>query len=178
MTRFSSTCLLNAISFVTMTRSLCSFLASFLMDIILSLSFLTLILGIGILTIFSYRGQLGKSSEESDKANDQKLPNGEEIKSKENHKDGGIQNNKENFAGCCQGANGFTCCRDGSSEESSKSEEKKLKDNVEASGKEGPLCKLSAWVGTWEQTDVLAAAALVGAVATVAVAYSYYRRSG
>ncbi|KAH7532451.1 hypothetical protein FEM48_Zijuj04G0021300 [Ziziphus jujuba var. spinosa] len=125
-----------------------------------------------------WRGQLGKSSEESDKANDQKLPNGEEIKSKENHKDGGIQNNKENFAGCCQGANGFTCCRDGSSEESSKSEEKKLKDNVEASGKEGPLCKLSAWVGTWEQTDVLAAAALVGAVATVAVAYSYYRRSG
>lgn len=142
------------------------------MDIILSLSSLMM------LTIFNYRGQMGISSEEGEKANDQKLPNGEEIKIKENHKDSGIQNSKENFAGCCQGANGFTCCRDGSSEENSKAEEAKLKDNVEASGKEGPLDKLSTWIDTWEQSDVLAAAAVVGAVATVAVAYSFYRRSG
>jgi hypothetical protein len=124
-----------------------------------------------------WRGQMGISAEGGQKATDQKLPNGEDIKSKEIHNDSGSQNKKENFAGCCQGANGITCCRDGSVEQSSKIEDKKLKDNVEFSGIEGPLGKLSSWIG-WEQSEVLTAAAVVGAAATVAVVYSYYRRSG
>lgn len=125
----------------------------------------------------NYRGQMGISVEGGQKETDQKLPNGEDIKSKEIHNDSGGQNNKENFAGCCQGANGITCCRDGSVEQSSKSEDKKLKDNAEGSGIQGLLGKLSSWIG-WEQSEVLTAAAVVGAAATVAVVYRYYRRSG
>lgn len=121
---------------------------------------------------------MGISAERGQKAADQKLPNGEDTKSKEIQNDSASQNTKENFVSCCQSANGFTCCRDGSLEQSSKSEETKLKDNIEASGKGGPFGKLSSWIGTWEQNEVLVAAAVVGVAATVAVAYSYYRRSG
>lgn len=124
-----------------------------------------------------WRGQMGVPAEEGEKseqATEQKLPNGEDIKKSEKPKEGASQDSKENFSGCCQGANGgFTCCRDGSFEQTDKSEEKKL----EASGKEGPLCKLTSWIGSLEQRDVLATAAVVSALVTVAVAYSYYRRS-
>lgn len=116
---------------------------------------------------------MGVSAEEGEKANEQKLPNGENVdKSKE--QGSGSQDIKESFAGCCQGANGgVTCCRDGSFQQSDEGEEKKL----EASSKQGSFCKLPNWIQKLEQRDVLAAAAVVGAVATVAVAYSYYRRS-
>ncbi|BFG26962.1 hypothetical protein CerSpe_132360 [Prunus speciosa] len=127
-----------------------------------------------------WRGQMGVSSEEGEKVNDQKLPNGEDNKkSEEKPQENGnqIQNN-ENFSGCCQGANGFTCCKDVSLEQNSGSEEKKLKETTEACGKKDALGRLSSLIGKWEQSDVLAAAAVVGAVATVAVAYSFYRRSG
>ncbi|KAM1428548.1 hypothetical protein ACFX2I_044858 [Malus domestica] len=40
------------------------------------------------------------------------------------------------------------------------------------------LGKLSSLIGNWEQIDVLAVAAVVGAVASVVVAYIFYRRSG
>lgn len=126
------------------------------------------------------RGQMGVSSEEGEKINNQKLRNGEDNKkSEEKPQENGnqIQNN-ENFSGCCQGANGFTCCKDVSLEQNSGSEEKKLKETTEACGKKDALGRLSSLIGKWEQSDVLAAAAVVGAVATVAVAYSLYRRSG
>ena len=52
-----------------------------------------------------------------------------------------------------------------------------MKETTEVQGRKGPG-KLSSWMGNLEERDVLAAAALVGAVATIAVAYSFYRRSG
>ncbi|KAK6913070.1 hypothetical protein RJ641_022671 [Dillenia turbinata] len=47
---------------------------------------------------------------------------------------------------------------------------------AERSAKKG-LGKLSCWPKTWEQSDILAAAAVVGAVATIVVAYNIYRSS-
>ena len=67
------------------------------------------------------------------------------------------------MGGCCQGVNGFSCCMDGSVDE-------------KGTQNKAPR-KLSSWIGSLEQRDVLTAAAVVGAVATVAIAYSVYRRS-
>ena len=125
------------------------------------------------LTVIECRGQLGVPLEEGEKTKDQKAPNGEGVEKGKKDQESGRQDVKESFAGCCQGADGgITCCRDGSLEKSDKSEEKKR----ESCSKEGPLCPLSSWIGKLEQRDVLTAAAVVGAVATVAVAYSHYRR--
>ncbi|KAL6136244.1 hypothetical protein ACLB2K_061544 [Fragaria x ananassa] len=134
-----------------------------------------------------WRGQMGISAEEIEKANEHKVPNGESEKLKDQKLPNGEDSKKseekpqENFAGCCQGANGVSCCRDGSLEQTSGIEEKKQKETTEAtSGKKNGLeCKLTSCIGKWEQSDILAAVAVVGAVATVGVAvYSFYRRSG
>ncbi|KAF5746894.1 hypothetical protein HS088_TW06G01070 [Tripterygium wilfordii] len=121
-----------------------------------------------------WRGQMGASSEEGEKVAEQKLPNATDDKKSEKHEEIINQGNSENMSGCCQGANGFSCCRDGDLEVS---EEKKLKEAIKVDGPKG-MAKLSSWIGSWEQHDVLAAVSVVGAVATVAVAYSLYRRSG
>ncbi|RXH89357.1 hypothetical protein DVH24_031714 [Malus domestica] len=127
-------------------------------------------IGKGEIIQHPWRGQIGASCDEVEKINDPKLPNGGESKKI-----------KENFSGRCQGANsnGFTCCcKEVSLEQNSGSEEKKLKETRESCARKDALGKLSSLIGNWEQSDVLAAAAVVGAVATVAVAYSFYRRSG
>lgn len=118
---------------------------------------------------------MGAATEEGGTADEQKLPNGDVKKSKKKkkHEENSTESNKDNVAGCCQVGNGFTCCK----EQSSVGEEKKLKETIAVNEKKG-LGKLSCWIGSWEQSDVLTAAAVVGAVATVAVAYSFYRRSG
>ncbi|KAM1015056.1 hypothetical protein ACFX2A_045907 [Malus domestica] len=124
---------------------------------------------------------MGASSDEVEKINDQKLPNGGESKKiEEKRQENGNQiQNSENFSGCCQGANsnGFTCCEEVSLEQNDGSEEKKVKETRESCARKDALGKLSSLIGNWEQSDVLAAAAVVGAVVTVAVAYSFYRRS-
>ncbi|KAJ9564209.1 hypothetical protein OSB04_000175, partial [Centaurea solstitialis] len=74
---------------------------------------------------------------------------------------------KENDGGCCQGANGFSCCRDEKPETETKTETEKEVNK--------PAGKLDFLTRKWEQSEVFTAAALVGAVVTVAVAYSYYR---
>ncbi|KAL5793250.1 hypothetical protein ACOSP7_001844 [Xanthoceras sorbifolium] len=116
-----------------------------------------------------WRGQMGASPEEGAKEDAQKLPNGKEEKKSKKHKESKAQVNKETDAGCCQGANGFSCCRDGSSDVTT---EKKLKETKGPGG-------LSSWIASVDQKDVLTGVAVIGAVATVAVAYySIYRRSG
>ncbi|KAM2708144.1 hypothetical protein EV2_045980 [Malus domestica] len=129
-----------------------------------------------------WRGQMGVSSDEAEKINDMKLSNGGESKKiQEKPQENGNQIQKnENLSGCCQGANsnGFTCCKEVSLEQNGGSEKKKLKETRESCARKDALGKLSSLIGNWEQSDVLAAAAMVGAVATVAVAYSFYRRSG
>lgn len=108
---------------------------------------------------------MGSSIVEGEKVDEQKL----HYPKEKVQEDGSGQGNKEGVASCCQGANGVSCCRDATLvAEKSTSEEQGKK----------VLTKLSRWIGTWEQGDVFAAVAVVGAVATVAVAYSVYRRSG
>ncbi|KAL5787311.1 hypothetical protein ACOSP7_004260 [Xanthoceras sorbifolium] len=46
-----------------------------------------------------------------------KLPNGKEEKKSKKHEGSNAQVNKETDTGCCQGANGISCCRDGSSDD-------------------------------------------------------------
>ncbi|KAK8982844.1 hypothetical protein V6N11_060164 [Hibiscus sabdariffa] len=117
-----------------------------------------------------WRGQMGASTEGGDKTGEQKLPNGTEVKKNEKPEESTVEKTRENVGVCCQGANGFSCCMTASSEVS---ETQKI-DETEVCGKR-ELC--GSWVKSWEQRDVLTAAAVVGAVATVALAYSYYRRS-
>ncbi|CAK9176167.1 unnamed protein product [Ilex paraguariensis] len=109
-----------------------------------------------------WRGQMGGRAEEADKLDEHKLPNGEALEHSETPQENGSEEKRESVANCCQGGTGFSCCRDESLEEKQ--------------GKNGPV-RLTTWVGKWEQREVLTAAAVVGAVATVAVAYSFYRRS-
>ncbi|KAK2661672.1 hypothetical protein Ddye_000246 [Dipteronia dyeriana] len=115
-----------------------------------------------------WRGQMGAAPEEGAKGDAEKLPNGKKEKKRKKHEESNGQVNKEIVGGCCQGANGVSCCQDGSSDATA---EKKLK---EPKG----TCGLSSWIASLEQRNVLTGVAVIGAVATVAVAYSVYRRSG
>uniref|UniRef100_A0A7N0VF15 Uncharacterized protein n=1 Tax=Kalanchoe fedtschenkoi TaxID=63787 RepID=A0A7N0VF15_KALFE len=112
-----------------------------------------------------WRGQMGVY-EEGGKEDEKKLPNGKELKKEKKRKEEPTVVEKEAPSGCCQGANGVSCCRVESSEAKSKTDV-----NNKMFG------KLSCWMGSLEQEDYLAAAAVIGALATVAVAYSFYRRS-
>ncbi|XP_044501021.1 altered inheritance of mitochondria protein 32 [Mangifera indica] len=109
-----------------------------------------------------WRGQMGASKEEGQKVEEQKLPNSKDGKKSKKH-DSNSQV-KEIVGGCCQGANGSSCCREGGVDE-------------KGAQTKAPS-KFSSWIESLEQRDVLTAAAVVGAVATVAIAYSAYRRSG
>ena len=118
---------------------------------------------------------MGASTEGGEKTDEQKVPNGTEAKKNEKHEESTAQKTKETVGGCCQGANGFTCCMTASSEVS---ERKKSEETIEeVCGKTG-MGSLTSWVESWEQHEVLTAAAVVGAIATIAMVYSYYRRSG
>lgn len=126
--------------------------------------------------INNYRGQMGAVAPvEKEKAWEQKkLPNGEETNEKQHQESPLVTEEKESVdAGCCQGGTtGFSCCREVSSED----KPKEISSEEESTSK-GSICNLSCWVGKWEQRDLLTAAAVVGAVVTVSVAYSVYRRS-
>lgn len=111
---------------------------------------------------------MGQSAE-VEKVDEKKLPNGKEESKSKKLEDGNTQVTKENVTGgCCQGASGFSCCKDRSSDATGENKQ------IETKGQG----RLSSWLGSFEQRDVLTAAAVVGAVATIAVAYSIYRRSG
>lgn len=106
---------------------------------------------------------MGASKEEGQKVEEQKLPNSKDGKKSKKHEDSNSQV-KEIVGGCCQGVNGSSCCREG---------------GVDEKGAQTMApSKFSSWIESLEQRDVLTAAAVVGAVATVAIAYSAYRRSG
>ncbi|KAG6512455.1 uncharacterized protein LOC121976707 [Zingiber officinale] len=93
-------------------------------------------------------------------------------------------------AGCCQGNSNATCCQVMPTEKLivSKTENESTQvieresDNklCDASNNHGPrarkLYKLPTWFESWEREDAYAAAAVVAAIASVAVAYSYYRQ--
>lgn len=92
--------------------------------------------------------------------------------------------------GCCQGNPNATCCQvipkgkpivskteDESAQEIERESDNKLCD---ASNNHGPrprkLYKLPTWFESWEREDAYATITLVAAIASVAVAYSYYRQ--
>ncbi|KAJ8774960.1 hypothetical protein K2173_019964 [Erythroxylum novogranatense] len=121
-----------------------------------------------------WRGQMGVAAEEDKRTGEQPVPNAEISSKSDKYEERNTEVNKDNKGACCQGVTGFSCCKDESLEVR---KEKKLNEKTEVCGKKG-LGKLSSWIGSLEQGDVLAACAVVGAVGTVAVAYSLYKRSG
>ncbi|KNA06139.1 hypothetical protein SOVF_183710 [Spinacia oleracea] len=117
-----------------------------------------------------WRGQMGLKLEAAEKG-DNKSPT-ENIQEKSQDSGNEV---KESSTSCCQGTNGVSCCRD-SSVGNGEVAEANLKKSTNEPCKKIRVC-LPAWTGKWEQSDLLMAGAVVGAVATVAVAYSIFRRS-
>ncbi|KAL2335741.1 hypothetical protein Fmac_016954 [Flemingia macrophylla] len=105
-----------------------------------------------------WRGQMGSPVAEIKGADNHKLANGDDN-SRSN------LNNNENVAGCCQGVNGVSCCR---SEGFDKT--------VEAYEKQGS--NKSWYWPILQKGDILTASGILGALAAVAVAYRFYKRSG
>jgi hypothetical protein len=106
---------------------------------------------------------MGASAEKANDIQDQKLANGTKLNNHEEKPKGSVNEEvKESISSCCQGAKGFSCCRDGNSEEKPGEKE---------------VGKCANWFGKWEQRDVLTTIGVVGVVATIAVAYGFYRRS-
>ncbi|KFK33673.1 hypothetical protein AALP_AA5G044900 [Arabis alpina] len=100
------------------------------------------------------RGQM-RLRPEGEKEKELKIPNGNSVVERE------PVEKKEFTGGCCQGANGVSCCQ---------------AQNPEPVKKEGSV-KLK-WFRSLEKEEILLGAATVSAVAAIAVAYSVYRRSG
>ncbi|XP_060191580.1 altered inheritance of mitochondria protein 32-like [Lycium barbarum] len=107
-----------------------------------------------------WRGQMGQYEKVTDKVDEQKVPEvtNEEKKPLEN----GTQESNVTGFSCCQGDAGVSCCRDASAEQ---------KESKKGQG------RVSNWFGKWEQREVLTAVGVVGAVAVVAVAYGFYKKS-
>ncbi|KAG2301500.1 hypothetical protein Bca52824_030151 [Brassica carinata] len=104
------------------------------------------------------RGQMRlkpEGEEEAEKEDEPKIPNGSSVVERESVEMKGLT------GGCCQGANGVSCCQEQTPEPVEK--EESVKQN---------------WFSWMEKEEVLLGAAAVGAIATIAVAYSIYRRSG
>ncbi|KAL9323266.1 hypothetical protein ACSQ67_008123 [Phaseolus vulgaris] len=105
-----------------------------------------------------WRGQMGPPVAEVKVADDHKLANGDY--------------NNENVGGCCQGVNGVSCCRSPSFEQNKQDIHNK---SAEASKRQGSNISCS-WPSL-QKRDILTASAILGALAAVAVAYRFYRRS-
>ncbi|PHU27759.1 hypothetical protein BC332_06091 [Capsicum chinense] len=107
-----------------------------------------------------WRGQMGQHEKVTDKVEEQRVPEvtNEEKKPLEN----GSQETSATGFSCCQGDAGVSCCRDANAE---KKESKKGQGTV------------SNWFGKWEQREILTAVGMVGAVAVVAMAYGFYKKS-
>lgn len=98
---------------------------------------------------------MGLSEGEAEKVHEQKVKsNGNSV----------VKEDSKGFTGgCCQGSNGVSCCQD----EIPKPEPIK---------KEGKKCTI--WFQPLDKEEFYIGAAVVGAVATIALAYTFFRRSG
>ncbi|XP_041999641.1 uncharacterized protein LOC121749104 [Salvia splendens] len=107
-----------------------------------------------------WRGKMGVAVKEAEKVEKPKVANGTGTNNHEQQpQEVGTGETTKTVGGCCQGANGFSCC---------------MNEVVEKTDKEQQ--GLSAWTGKWEQRQVLTTVAVVGAVATIAVTYGVYHR--
>ncbi|XP_043725579.1 altered inheritance of mitochondria protein 32-like [Telopea speciosissima] len=131
-----------------------------------------------------WRGQMGSSNEKEENEGEHKhqenvgmANNGTNLKKGETEPKGSNgEFNLKDVESYCQGANGFSCCRNEEMEVKSEIAGKKQRQGTDVS--KNMFGNLTAWAETWEQSDILAAVAVIGTVATVAVACSFYRRSG
>ncbi|XP_076939416.1 uncharacterized protein LOC143608120 [Bidens hawaiensis] len=126
-----------------------------------------------------WRGQMGVSLvKKSQNASEPSTPNGNDLKSIDqdqvqvedwdrDQQASCIIEEKENNGGCCQGANGFSCCRD---------ETDKTETETETGKGNTIMTKFDIFTRKWEKHEVFTAAAVVGAVVSVAVAYSFFKR--
>lgn len=118
----------------------------------------------GILIYFHVifcRGGMASSVEEVEAADEQKVPNGEHTDKSKN----------ENVGGCCQGANGVSCCMTAGFDNN-----RGIGKATEAHKKQGHRPSLN-WP-LFEDRNVRIAIGVFGVVAAAAVAYNVYRRSG
>ncbi|GER47442.1 altered inheritance of mitochondria protein 32 [Striga asiatica] len=107
-----------------------------------------------------WRGQMGAKAKEDEQVEEPK--HATETNANVNDKqlsETVTEVETEDVGSCCQGVNGFLCC---------------CAENVD---KKQIKNKFSSWVGKFEQRNVLTTVAVVGAVATIAVAYGFYRRA-
>ncbi|GLJ18389.1 hypothetical protein SUGI_0325670 [Cryptomeria japonica] len=155
-----------------------------------------------------WRGQMGLTEEDQKKAQQERLrPNGEAFLEKGDNGVGidkgekasglgtensdavsGNQNDVISNIGCCQGGNASNCCQNFTPEVNVRSDELDLKatsksveytkENINATRSSNCWRGVSKWFETWDREDTFAALAVMGAVASVAVAYSFYRKSG
>ncbi|KAL6587453.1 hypothetical protein OROMI_000431 [Orobanche minor] len=110
-----------------------------------------------------WRGQMGAKVKEAEPVEEPKHAN--ETNANINEKQPQeitIQENPESVGNCCQGANGFSCCRD------EKVVEKPIKNEVK---------RFPSWMEKFEQRHVLTTIAVVSAASAIAVAYGFYRRA-
>ncbi|CAL9248378.1 unnamed protein product [Arabidopsis halleri] len=101
--------------------------------------------------------RLRPEGKEAEKEDEHKIPNGNSVVVEAREP----VEQKRFTGGCCQGANGVSCCQEQAPEPVKKEESMKLN-----------------WLRSMGKEEVLLGAAAVSAVATIAVAYSIYRRSG
>ncbi|KAI3452480.1 hypothetical protein Pfo_009144 [Paulownia fortunei] len=120
-------------------------------------------IGKGEITDRIWRGQMGTYGQGAEKVDELKLANGTNVNNNEKQPQvSATEENVDRVSSCCQGAIGFSCCRD---------------ENVEQKPVKKGLGGFSCWIGKWEQRHVLTTVAVVGAVATVVVAYGFCRRA-
>ncbi|KAH9609902.1 hypothetical protein KSS87_009703 [Heliosperma pusillum] len=115
-----------------------------------------------------WRGQMGLKIEAAEEKVEDKPSNGNALPETEEK--------ARSTESCCQGTNGVSCCRDGPAI-NGEGEEVTPKRTVEKSSEKQCSVCLPGWIGKWEQSDVLVAAGVIGAVATIVVAYTFFKRS-
>ncbi|XP_074584977.1 uncharacterized protein LOC141840807 [Curcuma longa] len=153
-------------------------------------------IGKGKIVEHLWRGQMGLSEEEQKTTLNLLKVQLNEVSDENKHKDytdtfvDGGTNAATPDAGCCQGNPNATCCQVMPKEEpimiltegESTREIEQESDNklCDASNNQGPrarkLFKLPTWFESWERGDAYAAVAVVAAIASVTVAYGYYKQ--
>ncbi|KAG9448575.1 hypothetical protein H6P81_008540 [Aristolochia fimbriata] len=143
-----------------------------------------------------WRGQMGLSEDEQKKAQQHRIESRIESGLEETSKGSAeVDGDKTNTSGCCQ-ENESSCCQNqnpdpgvqirGSnvtedtksraSEKKGSGKESKANGKVGANGSRKTFTTQS-WIENWEREDTYAALAVVGAIASIAIAYSCYRQS-
>ncbi|WOK92973.1 hypothetical protein Cni_G01665 [Canna indica] len=145
-----------------------------------------------------WRGQMGLSEDEQKAAQELRVQFNEELDqnaNKEYNGSAGVNGCTNDVtpaaSSCCQGTGNATCCQVIPKEkpDNYSTQNQEAQDIVQKSGNKDnnlssskgvstrKLCAIPTWFASWEREDTYAALAVVATVASVAVAYSYYRQA-